>query len=261
MTATPDAYTLRRARPDDIPAVIALADRVFRSDGKSSMGTEFPLFLSCENADNIHIATHGNDVVSMLGVCFRTLLLQHASLPSAMIGAVAPDEQHRGHGLAGALLDNALADARARGVAVVFISGGRGLYQRRGARYTGALSRCAIPHETWRSWRAIPDVVWRPYESADCPALFQLHLQQLPRFLRTPADMDVMIRARTCGAQTFTACRNGQPVAYVVFKSIRESATICEYNGDSACVGGITSCLPPGFAGALEFLLSAQHPL
>lgn len=257
----PAAYRVERAHPHDIPEVIALADRVFRPDGRSSMGSEFPLFLSPENAHNIYIARSQHRIVSMLGVCHRSLILPHAVLPTAMIGAVATDEEHRGHGLAGALLDAALADAHAAGVAVVVISGGRGLYQRRGAREAGALMKCSVPAPVWQQWHNGSDVVWRPYEPADVFVLHTLHAQQVPRFERTPITMDAAVRARPCGVTTVTAVRGGRPVAYAVFKSVGETALVTEFNGDLSCVFSLPAWLPSTFKGALEFLLYARHPL
>ncbi|MCX7848287.1 MAG: GNAT family N-acetyltransferase [bacterium] len=261
MSGLPSPYALRRARPQDIPAIIDLADRVFRPDRTSSMGAEFPLFLGPDNAHNIFVASYHSDIVAILGLFYTTLLLPYASLPVAMIGAVATDPLHRGRGLAGALLDAALNEALVKRTAVVFISGDRALYRRRGACSAGYLIHYLVPFEAWHKWQPHPSLQWRPYAPSDAPHLFRLHSYQLPRFARTLNTMDAVIRAQPCGLRTFTACRNGTPVAYAVLKPVRETATVSEFNGDPASFQGIPTCLPSTFTGTLSVLLPPTHPL
>ncbi len=129
------SQTLGPARPEDIPAVTALANEVFRSSPRpGDMGREFPALFASDNAENLYIARRQDRIVSHVGVFRQTINTCGIEIPTACIGAVCTSPDARKVGLASQLLSLAINDAVDRGDLLMPISGRRTLYLRRGAR-------------------------------------------------------------------------------------------------------------------------------
>lgn len=110
----------------------ALADRVFFR-GQVGMVQRYPLLYHPERLEQLRIIEHEGQPVSLVITALDDVLLLGCSLRVASIGSVCTDEAHRGHGLAGQLVDDAVERALAAGANLMMISGGRTLYRRRGA--------------------------------------------------------------------------------------------------------------------------------
>ncbi len=126
--------------PGEIGAVVALANRIFVRAG-AGMGRKFPTLFSAENGEWLRTFWDGDEPVSLVGVWRAEVLSSFGPLRVAHVGAVGTLPEFRGRGLATALLEDAFRRLHAEGTSLVFISGGRGLYLRLGARRFGRLWR------------------------------------------------------------------------------------------------------------------------
>ena len=167
---------------EQLPALVELANRVFRSGQPGDMGAEYPLVFDPGNVENLRVARVGGRVVSHVGICFRDASLLGASIRVASIGAVATDPEHRGSGLASRLMADARRHAMERGASLMLISGGRGLYHRLGYVDVGVF-------EDWRAPAGEPDPEYsaEPHYGGDLADVVRLHQAEPVRFHR-PLD-------------------------------------------------------------------------
>lgn len=137
--SSPDEYDgPRAARADELDSVIAHANRVFRRGRQGGdMGREFPTLFCPDRLEQLRIFARDGQCVSLIGAVVSDVVLLGCSLKVVCIGAVSTDEAHRGHGLAGRALDDAVRFAVGRGASIMLISGRRSLYVRRGAHSVG----------------------------------------------------------------------------------------------------------------------------
>ncbi len=222
------------------------------------MGIEFPLFLAADNAMNCWVMAEGDTLVAHCGVIFKTLVLGAARVRVGLVGAVCTLPAYAGKGLGTALFDAVIMHARRCGAGVLLISGGRGLYQRRGARFAGRFRHHIIPCEYWRRWKA-RDLVWLPYASSDAPRLLALYETEQPHFVRTAQTLDCSALARPCGRTTMVAWRDNVIVAYCVYTRGADTLTIEEWRGDANAVAQCADAFPPQWQGPLTFVLPAHE--
>ncbi len=136
--AEPSAYSdPRTPTADELPAVVALANRVFRTNRPGDMGVEYPLLFDADRLEQIRIIDRAGEPVALVGMLTRETAALGCRFDVACIGSVGCDEPHRGQGLASRLMNDQIARAVDAGAAVMMISGGRGLYLRLGATPVG----------------------------------------------------------------------------------------------------------------------------
>lgn len=251
-------FSLRQCKSSEVQKLIALTDAVFRASGGASMGIEFPLFLAEDNTPNCWVMAEGDTLVAHCGVIFKTLVLGAARVRLGLVGAVCTLPAYAGKGLGTTLFDAVITHARQCGAGALLISGGRGLYQRRGARFAGRFRRHAVPLEIWRSWRA-HELVWRPYASSDAPRLLALYETEQPHFVRTATTLDRAALAQPCGRITMVAWRGDAIAAYCVYTCGADTLTIEEWRGDPPALAQIAGALPPQWHGPLAFVLPAHE--
>jgi len=171
----------RPARSEEIEDIVALANLVFRPEGRGGeMGGEFPVLFDPANAENLYIVRDGRRVASHVGVLRQTICTCGLRIPVACIGSVCTHPDYRGRGLASQLMDLAIRRSVEAGDLLMPISGGRGLYRRLGAVSLGPYVRFAVPTETGRAMSRKFAV--RRYEPADWPQLTQLQQAEMPRW-------------------------------------------------------------------------------
>src|SRR6266542_3139602 len=101
-------YELGACRPDELFELVDLMNRVFRGGRPGDMGEEYPLVFEAENSEHLRVArAEGGKLVSHVGICIRDSSLLGAPVRVASIGAVGTDPEHRGKGLASALMADA----------------------------------------------------------------------------------------------------------------------------------------------------------
>ena len=174
---------------DELPRVVALANRVFRPGG-GDMGTAFPFLYNPQNLEQLRIARVGGEIVSHVGIAIRDASLLGAPVRVAAIGSVATDEAHRGKGYASQLMADALHRSREDGASLMLISGGRGLYHRLGYVHVGEFVSYTSPAGDAPgdlTLEVVPPERWR--EAA------VLHQREGVRFRRSGADWEALLRA------------------------------------------------------------------
>jgi len=122
------------AKLKDLPAVISLADLVFRPKEKS-MGIETPLMWAEENvkSGNLFVVKEDNRILSLVGLIEEEVEIDSYRIKIGNIGNVCTHPDYRGRGYATSLLQEAIKKAKRNNLICFMISGGRGLYRRLGA--------------------------------------------------------------------------------------------------------------------------------
>ena len=114
-----------------------LVDKTFMNGIEGSMFRFFPALFSENNHENLFVFVDNGRVVSHVGMAQCWASIQGCTLRVACIGAVSTFEEYRNKGLASKLFKMACEKARADGVDIMMISGGRTLYRRAGAADAG----------------------------------------------------------------------------------------------------------------------------
>jgi predicted N-acetyltransferase YhbS len=202
----------RPSRPEELPEVVRLANRVF-SPNDWEMGTGFPLLFCEANAEQLRVIDRAGEIVSHVGICVRDALLLGTPVRMACIGAVCTHPDHRGQGLASRLMADARAHAVAQGADLMLISGGRGLYHRLGYVTVGRFPHTHVPAG---DGSAAVEVTEAGRE--DRPAVRALHAREPVRFRRSRDDWEQLLDAGmlVCQRGTLWVARlGGRPVAYL----------------------------------------------
>src|SRR4051812_19861819 len=108
----------RSCRLDELPDLVKLANRVFRSGDRGDMQAEYPLVFSQDNLEQMRIVPGEQGPIAHVGVCLRDASILGARVRVASIGAVGTDPGHRGRGLASALMEDARRHARDAGASL-----------------------------------------------------------------------------------------------------------------------------------------------
>jgi predicted N-acetyltransferase YhbS len=227
----------RPCTPEELPAVVRLANRVFTPNGLVDMGTAFPLLFCRENAEHLRVIDREGEIIALVGICIREALLLGTPLRVASIGAVCTDSACRAQGLASRLMADARAHAVASGADLMLISGGRGLYHRLGYVTVGRFCRYQVS-----SREASDAVEVAEYRPEDLAEVRTLHAGEPIRFRRSLDDWERLLEAGMliCEHATLWVVRcAGRPVAYMAVQQPRRQkdgrpgrANAEEYAGD-----------------------------
>ncbi|MFO7899562.1 MAG: GNAT family N-acetyltransferase [Planctomycetota bacterium] len=241
----------RGARPDDRPAVVDLINRALLHPSHKSgdMDEHFPVLFADENLANCRIITAGGRPVSHVAYLVRDAVVGGPTITTALVGAVCTDEACRGRGLASRVLDDCEARMRKQGVDAAMISGGRGLYRRRGARPVGICRAFEMTGE-----ESIPGdgaLTFREGALSDRPALARLYEQQAVRFERPANDWDAWLRSTYSGLDVwplYVALRDADITAYVLIRPSGGGDTprgdAYEWGGRPEDVAALLAALP-----------------
>lgn len=209
----------RGARAEEIPAVVGLANAIFRAEGDGSMGQEYPLLYAPENAENLRLFLDDGAPVALVGMLEREVSLLGTRHRCGEIGSVCTHPDYRGRGLATRLLGDARSRAVEDGCDMFLISGGRGLYRRLGYLDIGGYVRITVTPATLLRDAGVRN---RPRSETDLAALVDLHSAEPVRFIRPPEDFRTLLEAkRTLNGRAETRlvlAGDARPVAYVMFR-------------------------------------------
>lgn len=124
----------RTALPEEVRQIVDLANYVFRTSKnlEPSMGRQFPMLLSPENASNLYVAVDDGKVVAHIGIKKNNAFIFGHRVSMAGMGSVCTHPDYRGQGLATKLLHIVFENLEKQGVALLKISGNRGLYKNNG---------------------------------------------------------------------------------------------------------------------------------
>jgi GNAT superfamily N-acetyltransferase len=207
----------RACRAEELPALVDLANRVFRGERSGDMAAEYPLVFDAENLVGMRIIQGTSGPVAHVGVCIREARVLGARFRVASIGAVCTDPGHRGGGLASALMEDARRYALGHGASLMLISGGRGLYHRLGYVTIGRFHRYRLDAERLHGLR-VPGVEVAGHRPEELPQIAALYQLEPIRFVRPAEDWERLLRAgmlMNAAADLLTVLQDGQLVAYV----------------------------------------------
>ncbi|WP_165972187.1 GNAT family N-acetyltransferase [Paenibacillus piri] len=243
---------VKSAKPENIGQLVALADRIFRKPGQTSMGTAYAQLFANENADRLLMVEEDGQPVSLVGLLPARLSVAGCTIPVVSMGSVCTDMAYRGRNYADLLVKRSIARCAEEGAQLLLISGTRGLYLRNDGMEVGGLKRFAI-----RSAGELPSsaeteaYAMRPYDGAgDRAAMLRLMESDGAYYMRTDAELEQLIRSAAFLSNypaeqhiwlSFTA--DGEAAAYAVFGSVKKKdgesvVEIVEYaGGDEAVIG------------------------
>ncbi len=230
----------RPVRPDEYDSLIKLANVVFTGD-KRAMDKSFPNLFNRDNLNNLWVFVDEGRVVSHVGIRLDEIILLGCRVKVASVGSVATYQEYRGRHLATALLAAAEDECVERGVAVVLISGWRGLYSRYGTRKIGHSTTVTIPAGPAPDGLAVHEV-----SVPEAALLSSIYQREPVRFHRPLGDWQTALRAnaaRTRGhgqQKTFLISDANGPAAYVVCSTyvdddVRRSG-VREFAGDRSLI-------------------------
>jgi hypothetical protein len=136
--------------------------------------------------------------VALSRMKLQQLQMNKVVVRAACIGSVCTKDAWRDQGLAARLMDDCVSTARAQGVSLLLVSGGRGLYRRMGCVDAGLFSVIQVQRNG-----KLPEVACqvREWTEADVPDLEALHGQEKVRFVRPPGEMRTLLRTRSLHAR------------------------------------------------------------
>lgn len=214
---------LRKAKPDEIPQLVALSDSIFRGPhNTNSMGAGFPLMFAPDNADHLHVAEEDGKPVSLVGLYTSSISIGSSRIQAASMGSVCTDPDYRGKNFAGQLVTNAFRQLNDEEVGLLFISGDRTLYTRNDATHVSRVHAFSIPSDR------LPEggeksLTVSNYEQGDLPGIHAVQQQESVYFERTEAEFAALIEAAahlSCypAMQHLLVGKMGdQATAYIVF--------------------------------------------
>jgi predicted N-acetyltransferase YhbS len=229
----------RACRTHELAALARAVNAVFRPSG-GDLVRELPLLLCPANVDNLRVVVAADGAIAAhAGLCVRQARLAGVTVRVGTLGAVFTRPEDRGHGLASAVVADALAVARGQGVDLALVSGDRNLYLRLGF----------APVPPARCWRAppaaaaplSPDLTLAAADAAvadDVAALAALHDAEAVRFVRPRADWDALLAAGVVmdgPASLWLVRRRARPIAYLAVRH-RASRRVLEHAGDRGAV-------------------------
>lgn len=248
--------TVRRARPEDVEEIIALANMVFRppdSDLSPSMGLQYPLFLSERNAENLFIAEDNGRIVAHNGTMPGTILINGHPISMSSMGSVCTHPDYRGQGIGTRVLMTVLDSLREEGVGLLAISGGRGLYTRNGAAHTAGYLNFTIASENYAAEDTFFAGLASMYSVAHCEyceeatpfadEMAAIYQAEPVRYLRSRREFPILLEAAP-GAYKYppkrliAMCSIGKCAAAYAVGYLQEDDVlrVVEYAGDRLAV-------------------------
>lgn len=209
----------RTPTEEEGPAVGELARRVFFPDASSYLdaGHTWPMALRTKIREDCLAMFHDGAPVSTIQRLVRDILVDGHRLRLCYIGGVCTDPEHRGKGLAGAILAAMLDQARREDIDFAYISGSRRLYLATGADHAALATCYRLTAATLGD--AGPAVAPRPAGIEDAATLAALAQAEAVRFVRPLQDFELTLAHGHCGGRP---CRfdlvevDGVPVAYLL---------------------------------------------
>ncbi len=205
-----------RPTPADLPKVIAFSNKVFRTDRAGDMSKEFPQLFGENYTDNLRIFERDGEPVSLVGMILDDTNVCGCPLRVASIGSVCSDPICRGKGLAGKLMDEAVARATDIGASLMLISGEQTIYTKRGAWPEGKFRKYHLRAGELPARDAGLTVT--PLAPSQYKQALKMFEYEPIHFLRTEAEFAMQVDnkfSQDRPAETYLVSRDEAPVAVV----------------------------------------------
>ncbi len=168
--------------PEQLPSIIALLNRVFYANKPFTVTNEFPLVCCPRGLNQLRVFTSNSEPVAHAATVINEVSAFGCRLGAACLGAVCTDEPHRGRGLAGELVDDAISRAAAAGATIMLISGHRPLYTSRGAHKPGIFQKFTVAAD---SAPRQGNLTVSEISAEDCPRALELYESEPLHFCRS----------------------------------------------------------------------------
>lgn len=228
----------RACKKEELPKVVDLINKTFRHfyGYKPTMQEEFPLLLSEDNLRCMRVISCDNKPVADVNFYETRVMIEGIPISAASIGAVCTDEEYRGRGYSSILLDDAEKTMKEDSVDIMFVSGSRSLYTRRGCCKTGKFGEFTIePKDTNIDFEIIDVDSFEHIED-----MVYIYSKESTRYYRTMHEFKMLLKGATTNwayltYKVFLIKQNGKIVGYIVLEIINEEdirAEVVEFAGD-----------------------------
>ena len=249
MPLPPEYDGPRTPRPEEWDSVIELMRSVFfkeRGPWQLTM-RPWPLAFRGDIRENTLAIYCQGEPVSAISRLERDILTRGHTLRLGFIGSVCTHTEHRGKGLASAVLAATLQRFRESGVDFMYISGTRPLYFGAGANWVGLEAHCALDGA---ALPGDPRVRTRQAGLDDIAALAELAGREGTRFLRHWEDWRLVLEHGHCSGfpcAIHLVERDRALVGYLVLRDIERDnlARVIELAGDRSCLLAALASLRP----------------
>lgn len=232
----------RSLHSDEWEQLNTVVETVFRP----GMFEQYPQLFNEANRDNLRVVAADGKVVSHVGMIERPASLLGCSIQVCCIGGVATLPDYRERGYASAAFADAVAKARADGVDLMLISGGRGLYLRAGSRRVGQDREFTVtPAAAPRLQATTTGIRIAAVTAEHLPLLQELYAAEAVRFVRWQEDWHMAFDCKYVmnrPTEFHLIYRGADPVAYLLIQHPRpgtaehEPRVVAEFAGDRAAL-------------------------
>lgn len=215
----------RSARLKELEEVIALSNKVFRSNNEGDMSREYPLLFSPENCENLRIIKEEGKVVSLVGILFSDIIIFGNKIKVSMIGSVATDPEYRGRGYATLLMQDSILKSVQDGADIMLISGGRGLYRRLGAVNAGLYRSFHID----KAKLSKSDLSIRKADKNDISKLLKLMEKEPVRFIRSYEELEKLLDCNMVvnrPGEVIIIEKGNDPLAYMAIQAPKKQEEV-----------------------------------
>lgn len=215
---------IRAMNKYDLKEAAALANRVFREPGHSSMADAFPSIFSGAYHSSLGLYLDGK-LVAFMGLVPHLLRIGKAAVPMFALGSVCTDPEHQGKGYAGLLLARVFTHMEASEASLLYVSGAGKLYARNGCKPFGSTRRYRLHVGMAFLDTALSTdegIQIREGGESDRFAIHSLHMESDVRYERSLFETGVLIQAEAIAGiyklehRALVAVRNDRIIAYTV---------------------------------------------
>jgi len=252
MNDQPYLESPRRARPDELDAILALANEVMRIEQgrQPTIATDYPFIYNRKNVENITVvmqdqATDGELAVSMVGAWMNTVAVGDVRLRAGGINCLATLTGYRGQGLATQVMGAAVEHLAELGCHVGRLTTGiNNWYHRLGWENAGTLCTYRFNHSNVGLLPTLPRELevthGTEFHDEVISAIVSLHQSDQLGGSRTAEIMRDLLAADSdpnlMGNKRYVIARQaGTPVAYC----LDSNHGIIEWGGPPEVIAGL----------------------
>ena len=230
---------------------------------KENMDHQFPLLFGEDNWHHMFLATHNDQVISMVNYYPSQVLIHNITLNVASIGSVATDKKYQGKGIASKLLQNAKQQMLEEDTDVIIISGEGPLYHRFGATLCGL----SYGYPIFRSlFNKKSDLEWIEADWSRKAEWLEIYRNEAVRYERSEEEFLSLWKGQTY-PDTFQhydslfLVENSKLVAYIILivHNNKRSILVKEFGGSRAKIRKALPSLMKRYKGKYLAIVATPH--